>query len=76
MVHRIRRAMVELFPTQLSGIVEVDETYIGGKAKRRRVARMAILRSLRIGSTCEIDKTGVCMRLHRGQEIRDLHAPS
>lgn len=35
MVHRIRKAMVELFPTKLSGIVEVDETYIGGKAKRR-----------------------------------------
>jgi transposase-like protein len=35
MVHRIRKAMVELFPTKLSGIVEVDETYIGGKSKRR-----------------------------------------
>src|SRR5438034_3165486 len=35
MVHRIRKAMVELFPTKLSGIVEVDETYIGGKTKRR-----------------------------------------
>ena len=35
MVHRIRKAMVDLFPTKLSGIVEVDETYIGGKAKRR-----------------------------------------
>ena len=35
MVHRIRKAMVDEFPTKLSGIVEVDETYIGGKAKRR-----------------------------------------
>lgn len=35
MVHRIRKAMVDLFPTKLSGIAEVDETYIGGKSKRR-----------------------------------------
>jgi hypothetical protein len=35
MVHRIRKAMVDEFPTKLSGIVEVDETYIGGKTKRR-----------------------------------------
>jgi hypothetical protein len=35
MVHRIRKAMVEDFPTKLSGVVGVDETYIGGKSKRR-----------------------------------------
>jgi hypothetical protein len=35
MVHRIRKAMVDEFPTKLSGVVEVDETYIGGKTKRR-----------------------------------------
>jgi ISXO2-like transposase domain/Transposase zinc-ribbon domain len=39
MVHRIRKAMVDEFPAKLSGIVEVDETYIGGKSKRRGVGR-------------------------------------
>ena len=33
--HRIRKAMVDGQPTFLTGTVEVDETYIGGRAKRR-----------------------------------------
>ena len=33
--HRIRKAMAEDHPTKMQGIVEVDETYVGGKAKRR-----------------------------------------
>lgn len=32
--HRIRKAMTEVNPELLSGIVEVDETYVGGKQKR------------------------------------------
>ena len=39
MVHRIRKAMVDDVQTKLGGdygTVEVDETYIGGKTKRRR----------------------------------------
>src|SRR5262249_39926672 len=32
MAHRIRSALVEQRPEKLGGIVEVDETYIGGKA--------------------------------------------
>ncbi len=35
MAHRIRKAMEENQPTKMSGIVEVDETYIGGKTIRR-----------------------------------------
>jgi transposase-like protein len=35
MVHRIRKAMAEEHPTKMDGIVEMDETYIGGKSKRR-----------------------------------------
>ncbi len=35
MVHRIREAMEDQNPKPMSGIVEMDETYIGGKAKRR-----------------------------------------
>lgn len=32
--HRIRAAMADANPTQLSGTVEMDETYIGGRRKR------------------------------------------
>lgn len=35
MTHRIREAMQDNSGFKLKGIVEVDETYIGGKAKRR-----------------------------------------
>jgi hypothetical protein len=43
MVHRIRKAMVDEFPTKLTGVVEVDETYIGGS----RFAVTANSRALR-----------------------------
>src|SRR5271169_3065923 len=36
MVHRIRKAMVDLAPTKLSCIVEIDETYIQGNTIRRK----------------------------------------
>jgi transposase-like protein len=35
MAHRIREAMVDSDPTPMSGVVEIDETWIGGKAIRR-----------------------------------------
>jgi transposase-like protein len=34
--HRIRAAMLEVAPEKLSGTVEIDETYVGGKARRWR----------------------------------------
>jgi len=34
--HRIRAAMLEIAPEKLDGTVEVDETYVGGKARRWR----------------------------------------
>ncbi len=37
--HRIRESMRDPFPTKLTGQVQVDELYIGGKAKRRGVTR-------------------------------------
>jgi transposase-like protein len=34
--HRIRAAMLEVAPKLLDGTVEIDETYVGGKARRWR----------------------------------------
>jgi len=34
--HRIRAAMMEVQPKKLSGTVEIDETYVGGKKRRWR----------------------------------------
>jgi transposase-like protein len=36
LAHRIRKAMVETNPPKLTGTVEVDETYIGGKQRGHR----------------------------------------
>jgi hypothetical protein len=68
MVHRIRKAMVELFPTKLSGIVEVDETYIGGKSKRRGHA----------ARKCEpLPKKDMVIGLReRGGRVRFFHVPN
>ena len=35
MAHRIRKSMEEKNPSPMTGVVEMDETYIGGKSKRR-----------------------------------------
>jgi hypothetical protein len=61
MVHRIRKAMVDLFPTKLSGIVEVDETYIG-RLKDQPVRRG--------GST---HKNAVLTLVERGGSARSFH---
>ena len=42
MAHRIRTALVEQNPDKLGGIVEVDETFIGGKAKNMHGGRSGV----------------------------------
>src|SRR2546421_10280231 len=44
MAHRIRYAMTGELPEKLSGVVEADETYVGGKArnKHRRAVRPGV----------------------------------
>src|SRR5713101_7180727 len=68
MVHRIRKAMVELFPTKLSGIVEVDETYIGGKTKRRHPKPS--------NKTWYQKKDMVIGMRERGGRLRYFHVPN
>ena len=67
MNHRIRLALHErLVRQQLSGEVEVDETFIGGKARNMHVAQ----RKRRITGTGGKDKTVVLGMLERGGKVR------
>jgi transposase-like protein len=58
--HRIRAAMTEPNPTPLSGTVEVDETFVGGR--QRNVGR--------IGRGPESNKTIVAGIVQRGGDVR------
>jgi transposase-like protein len=66
MTHRIREAMKDGFPTKLSGVVEVDETYIGGKTRRRGKSRK---------SRAEQFDMVVGMRERQGR-VRFFHVPN
>jgi transposase-like protein len=69
LTHRIRAAMVGADTTQLTGIVEADETYIGGKSKgfanKREAARGRLA-----------NKTVVLGAMERGGRIRLRVAPN
>lgn len=67
MNHRIRLALHEgSFDVKLSGEVEVDETFIGGKARNMHIAQ----RKRRITGTGGKDKTVVLGMLERGGKVR------
>ncbi len=40
MCHRIRFAMTDKAPTRLKGIIEADETYVGGKPRGHVMSRI------------------------------------
>ena len=62
MAHRIRYAMThEPIKSKLSGTVEVDETYVGGKERADR------------GGRKKIDKEAVVSLVQRGGEARSYH---
>lgn len=67
MLHRIRLAMQDdFFGSKLGGEVEVDETFIGGKARNMHLAK----RQRRITGTGGKDKTIVFGMLERDGRIR------
>src|SRR5437660_450830 len=73
MLHRIRLAMQDdFFGSKLGGEVEVDETFIGGKARNMHVSE----RKRRITGTGGKDKTAVVGILERGGKIRASVVPS
>ena len=73
MFHRIRKAMQSgTFMKQLSGEVEVDETFIGGKARNTHIAQ----RKRRITGTGGKDKTAVMGILERGGQICTIVIPN
>jgi transposase-like protein len=73
MLHRIRLALQDdFFGSKLGGEVEVDETFIGGKARNMHVSE----RKRRITGTGGHDKTAVVGILERGGKVRASVIPS
>ena len=76
MLHRIRLAMQdEFFGSKLGGNggeVEVDETFIGGKARNMHVGK----RQRRITGTGGKDKTAVMGFMERGGKLRTVVVPN
>ena len=64
--HRIRSAMQEASPAMLSGIVEADETFVGGKAKTMHKAD----RARKIHGTGGTDKMAIVGAIERGGKVR------
>jgi transposase-like protein len=73
MLHRIRLAMQDdFFGSKLGGEVEVDETFIGGKARNMHLSK----RQRRITGTGGKDKTAVMGILERGGKVRAVVVPN
>jgi transposase-like protein len=72
MLHRIRKAMHSGSFMKLSGEVEADETFIGGKARNMHVAK----RQRRITGTGTKDKVAVMGILERGGKVHAAVVPS
>ncbi len=66
MLHRVRLAMRDAGLGKIGGEVEVDETFIGGKARNMHLAK----REEKITGTGAKDKAAVLGFLRRGGEVR------
>lgn len=72
MMHRIRLAMQDDNGGMLSGEVEVDETFIGGKARNMHAAK----RRAKIHGTGGADKEVVFGMVERDGKVRAIHVDS
>ena len=76
MLHRIRLAMQSGSPMKIGGNgggeVEVDETFIGGKARSMHIS----VRNRRITGTETKDKVAVMGLLEHGGEVRTIVVPN
>ena len=72
MDHRIRLALGMASADKLTGEVEVDETFIGGKARNMHIAT----RKRRITGTGGKDKTVVMGIVERGGQVRTAVIPT
>lgn len=72
MAHRLRFALHHGSFDKLSGEVEVDETFIGGKARNMHIAQ----RKRRITGTGTKDKTAVMGILQRDGNVRTVVVPN
>ena len=73
MAHRIRAAMTETNPAPIGGagkVVEVDETYIGGKEGNKHANKRAAKKDV-FGP-----KEAVVSLVERGGEVRSFHVPN
>jgi transposase-like protein len=72
LMHRVRKAMRSGSFTKLSGEIEVDESFIGGKARNMHADK----RARRITGTGGKDKVAVIGILERGGKIRTSVVPN
>ena len=72
MMHRVRFALHGAPSGKLSGHVEADETFIGGKARNMHIAQ----RRRRITGTGGKDKTAVMGIMERGGKVRTVVIPN
>jgi transposase-like protein len=70
--HRIRKAMEEDELPQLTGIVEADETYVGGKSKNMH----ADVRARKITGTGGMNKAPVFGLMQRGGNVEVYSVPN
>lgn len=76
--HRLRAMLTETNPELLSGTIEIDETFVGGKNKNRHVSkkvkRSKISRTL--DEKIEVPKTVVLGLLQRDGKVRTFVVPN